>query len=350
MKMFTRYTKNKSYSNSDMIPSTTLGSTLRPNMDEVINLKSSSRRLVTNERGWRVEKPKKTSYQSSIMVSGCSWAEGVHEDWGGTYSSVIERAFKINVANIGVGSYGLIQIIKRIKNEIDFVNPKIIVISYLSGHVDRCFKYNAATGLIHRPIYKITSDNEYQLAEPVILPIQTFNYLSLLSISNKKLTIMEKSILFFSQKVMTLLSGSYVNKYITKEYISPLKNNSIVDTGIRRKTLSLFLSDLESICAEKNCTALLCGLPDVIGKEKNVKLVNNKDDNDIINLLSSKSSPSKIKYVHSSNFVKRINSHVLNEAYYGNVWALDNNHPNAKGYRIIGEVIVESIKKLKTIL
>jgi len=326
--------------NSDIVPISILGSTLRPNMNQIINLEYSSRRIITNKRGWRVSKSNKGVYQSPVMVAGCSWAEGVHENWENTYTSIIEKTFNLDVANIGVSSYSLLQIARRIKSEVDIVKPNIIVISYLSSHINRCFKYNAALGLIHRPIYRIDNNGKYKVNNPVILPVSTFNYL--FSFVNKKsLSILNKSILYFSKKIMYLLEGAYSNKYI-----DPLNGESVTNVSIRKNTLKLFFNDLEKICVKHNCKVLLCGMPGRIFNNEDVRLVYN-DDDDLINaLLSEDKYYNNFKYIESSNFLDEMNKHVKNNRYFGSVWAKDNPHPNGLGYEVIGKVISKKMKIL----
>ncbi len=350
--IFTHYTDKDKYLKGDfgpdIVPSITFGSILRPNMDKVINLDYSSRRLITNERSWRISSPDKGIYQSPIMVAGCSWAEGVHEDWKDTYTSIIEKTFKVDVGNIGVSSYSLLQIMKRIKSEVEIVKPKIIVISYLSGHIERCFKYNAVVDLIHRPIYKISQnkDKKYLVLEPITLSNNTFNYLSLLATSNQNLNLIQKSILYFSRKMMLLLNGHFLNKFITKKYIDPVKNVKVDDAKVRMNTLLLFLSDLDSVCTINNCKVILFGMPDRIGNHEHTRLVHNRDDELINDILAKKTYFNNIRYIQSSELVNKIDAQVSNNMYFGSVWARDNPHPNSAGYRIIGKAIVENMKAL----
>ncbi len=334
------------YFDSNIVPLEELGSVLRSNMDRVINFDYSSRRLITNKRGWRIASADKGVYQSSVMVAGCSWAEGVNENWENIYSSVIEKKFDINVANIGVSSYSLIQIVERIKKEIKTVKPSLIVISYLSGHINRCFKYNATSGLIHRPIYRVGKDKKYYKTNPVVMPVNTFNYIFSF-INNKHLTILQKSILFFSQKVMLLLEGVYFNKYVTNKYNSPLDGEEISDLKIRENILKLFFMNLNKICIDNNCKVLLCGMPDRKGKRDSVKLICNMDDKLITSILSKNNSYfDNFRYIESAEFMSKIDRHVKDDMYFGSVWARDNNHPNGTGYKIIGEVMSEKLKYL----
>ncbi|MGB0720666.1 MAG: SGNH/GDSL hydrolase family protein [Bdellovibrionales bacterium] len=138
------------------IPDPYLGSTLKANAQCYIERQVTHEHVYTNDRGWRVCNPKQTqnAQPCDIALIGCSWAMGEAVEYEDTFAHHIANDTGQTLANLGVGSYSLLQAYRRLEREITFVKPKIVIVSFGHWLIDRCFKTNAMGNVMMRPIFR----------------------------------------------------------------------------------------------------------------------------------------------------------------------------------------------------
>lgn len=135
------------------IPDDYTGVTLAANASTYVIRQESSEHVYTNDRGWRVERPGMKAAPAEVAVIGCSWPMGCGVEYERSFPYRLQVMTGRSVANLGVGSYSLVQAIRRLEREIAFIRPKVIMVSFSSWMVARCFKYNAFNRVLLRPIF-----------------------------------------------------------------------------------------------------------------------------------------------------------------------------------------------------
>jgi len=108
------------------------GSKLAANVSVFIQRRVTKEYVFTNNLGFRVEKNDLQQLAPvDIAFIGCSWVMGVGVEYKETFVSKVSKALNVNIANLGVGSYSIIQAVRRLEKNIEFLRPRIIYYGFL---------------------------------------------------------------------------------------------------------------------------------------------------------------------------------------------------------------------------
>ncbi len=335
------------------IPHSFLGSTLNPNVDIFEKLSVSKRRVVTNQRGWRIPPNRSSStYSSNILLMGCSWAEGVCEDWENTIAGRLEYLTGENIVNIGVASYSPLQAIRRLESEISYINPKIVLFIYPSL-TDRLVKLSAIRSIAYRPIFHIqNSDANLIIKESIPIEPDIYNaaWSSAQNIRLGKSSRYDESFLEIV-RLYTLFKNQYHRRYISR--ILGIKRSNIppiydiqkrIERDYRKSILKRCFSKLQSLAVSHNFKTVVLPCSHQIITEPQPRV---KFDFDFFKQ-SFPASFDRIFYIDFEHVQKYILSYLrennLEEwQIVNNIFAPDHNHPNAKGYQLIADIAYKYI-------
>ena len=106
--------------NAVSIPDRFLGSTLNRDLNLLQYIGRSARHLATNNRGWRERDAGRSAGEREILLAGCSWMEGMMEDFPNTIQGRLSQLLDIEIGNVGVSGYSLLQTIRRLHMEIEY--------------------------------------------------------------------------------------------------------------------------------------------------------------------------------------------------------------------------------------
>ena len=326
------------------IPDPYFGSTLAPNAHCHIQREVTSEHIYTNDLGWRENAAAQKATERDIAFIGCSWPMGVGVQSKYCFAQKTAHNLKKNVANLGVGSYSLIQAIRRLENNIDTIKPKVVILSYGHWLVNRCFKSNAMGGIIIRPIYKQNQDGFLQIVNPSNPSIRDFN---------RYVTLHRKDRLNFFETLEFKILGFRINLQIRHYGLQKLRGFRYIHGSsdarffkYRQYVLKQEAKRLVELCEQHNTKLLIFHLSPYVMKNEQDCFEIKQDD------AFWKSIKTEYPHVHYEppdtmdgliqSLVKKFGNqrNLLDE-----IHCPDNNHPNEKGHQLIADAIIKSIKK-----
>jgi hypothetical protein len=145
----------------------TLGWALRPNLRAVRTRTEPS--ITTGELGIRMNRPEIVPpAHGAIVTVGDSFTMGAEVDDTSTWPAQLEQRIGEAVVNGGTGGYGTDQIILRAEQLLNAINPKTIVVSFLSDDVMRSqlSVYNGAA----KPYFLLKDGQLLPMHQPVPPP------------------------------------------------------------------------------------------------------------------------------------------------------------------------------------
>ena len=328
------------------IPHSYLGSCLNPNLDLIEQSEVSSRRVITNDHGWRVKSSERAPEKASLVVLGCSWAEGIREDWPNTIAGRLEEQTGKTVINLGVGSYSPLQAIRRLETEANKINPAVVIFVY-PNLTERTVKPYSIHGVACRPIFRFDKKtNDIAIIEPRCLPPDLFNeYVRIQRISRSnnptQLIRSETEIIVFYTKLINGLVGRKLAEPLrTKRYLDiPINDLAVEHTrNCRRKILDYCLRELQRLAESHGFYTLLLPVTRTLVREptaetsfdlQHFESVIPKKYDRLFCCPVDRVKEQTIKYLQN---IGKSKHQVIN-----NVWAPDHSHPNGKGYHLIAD-------------
>ena len=148
------------------IPHAYVGSALRPNARTQLAWSYGTETVLTNAKGWRIGEGVDAAPAADAIAVGCSWGMGVGSNYEDTISANLGRFCDISVGNASVGSFSLLQMVRRIEMTLQDTKPRLAVLLYGHWQLDRCFKRNAYADIVERPIFMKGVDGNLLIREP----------------------------------------------------------------------------------------------------------------------------------------------------------------------------------------
>ena len=130
------------------------GARLRPSVSFWLKREFTGEHLYTNDRGERVAESGQKARPRRVLLAGDSFALGSGVDHEDSLGGILAQEHGLDLANAAVGTASLLQIVRRVEQSLPFHHPRVVVLVFNHGLVDRCFKLNAfLKGLGQRPVY-----------------------------------------------------------------------------------------------------------------------------------------------------------------------------------------------------
>lgn len=126
--------------------------------------------VYTDEFGFRTSDGTRTPLPAEVAVLGCSWTMGMGVEHQDTFSAVLERESGRQTVNLGVGAFGLTQMVRFLEKHAPLVRPRVVVLTYGHWMTTRCFKRNTLYDVLDRPMYGRRPDGGLVLVEPGYCP------------------------------------------------------------------------------------------------------------------------------------------------------------------------------------
>jgi len=338
-------------SNGDILayPDKLLGATLPANAHTTLSWGTDKSVYFTNERGWRVGAPDMSAGKVDLAIAGCSWAFGYGVDHDSSFAALVGRRLNCTIANLGINSYSIIQILRRLELEVPIAQPKLIVLAFASWQVARCFKPNAYDGMLHRPIYRIASPDGALFVREAGTPptwliqkytqfLRKFRQGKTGKLENLSMHLYKSLCQFYLglpqrafRKLLRLQTDRAIN-------LSDQKEHAVA----RKHILSEMVKQLKTMCLKHNCNALIWHLYEYPTKGNREEWQWAQHDHDVLETLCGKSKTGKsVQYVGWEHMEKLIQA----EGGHHNIHTRIHNHPNSKGHRLIAEALTTPINE-----
>ncbi|CCQ73063.1 hypothetical protein [Magnetospira sp. QH-2] len=140
------------------IPDPHLGFTIAANASARIQREVSRESVHTDSLGLRTTAPGQERATAQVAAIGCSWTEGVGCDYEESIVGQLEKLLDRPVANLGVGSYSLLQSVMRLEHLADRIAAKDVIVLYGSWLLNRSLLDRKDT-IIYRPILATVAGN-----------------------------------------------------------------------------------------------------------------------------------------------------------------------------------------------
>ncbi len=116
--------------------------------------------------GLRAAEPTTTTGQVHLAFLGCSWAAAFGLDYKKSFTYLVEQQLGQKAANLGCGSYSLLQAIRLLEMHIACLRPQIVIMLYGPWQTNRCFRGDGfERAFIRRPIYMLNKEGTPCLVE-----------------------------------------------------------------------------------------------------------------------------------------------------------------------------------------
>lgn len=119
------------------------GSRLNPSVETFIRRPVTGETYHTDDRGARVPAPGRKAGPRRFVFIGCSWVLGTGHEWETSFVGQLQKRHGLDLANLGVGSFSLLQAIRHLEKNAPYYRPRVVVLGYGHWLVNRCFKTNA---------------------------------------------------------------------------------------------------------------------------------------------------------------------------------------------------------------
>lgn len=328
------------------VPDPYLGSTLAPKSSCYIERQVTREHVYTNDRGWRVGEDGLAADACDVALIGCSWPMGVGVEHEDSFAHQIEVNTEFSVANLGVGSYSLLQATRRLEKNIALIKPKKVVLAYGHWLTNRCFKLNAMSDVVLRPIYKRTSAGEVKIQEPSNPSHEVFcKFMGLHRELNAGKTTLIKSLFFkILSKVLFLKTRRFgLNKISRLRYVEGPHEADYF--SLRQDVLKYEAEKLLALCVENNVLLCVAHMHQYTVKNSHdVRAI--QDDREFWEGFAAKHAA--VSYQPPTDMEAAIDAHMASigdsESLLEAIHCPDNNHPNAVGHGLIAGVIAKFIQ------
>lgn len=328
------------------IPDPYLGSSLEKNASCYIERAVTREHVHTNDRGWRVLETDQKAQSCDLAFIGCSWPMGVGVEAKDSFVFQAQNNTGRAAANLGIGSYSLLQAIRRLEREIELIQPKVVVLCYGHWLVNRCFKTNAMSDVIMRPVYKHTPQNTLNLVEPATASKKDIvNFVHLFRKQTESgLSVQEKLVWTFLKRKLFLVTKRFgLNKFSSLNYVQGPENPDYFD--YRQHVLEQEAEKLKTLC-EKNGAKLLVF---------HFHQYTDKDDHDVRAIEEDtafwknvEERSNDIFYVPPEIMAETLETYLdeKEETLLELIHCPDNNHPNQEGHRLIGLMMSQALERV----
>ena len=338
------------------IPDTYLGHKLSSNTKTHFFRKYSGEYYFTDQYGWRVgSNDDKTNLKNiDYFICGCSTVLGTGVEYKDTIGHLLSKKLNKTIANLGVGNYSDIQILRQIDISSKKKNPKLVIM-ILEDLIGRSFK-QLNTDIVHRPFFKKNKKTKkFELFESN--PIPFFLYKRFINLKKKSqvknlnlINKLEASLLFLCFQFLNNRVKNFLLRLIglnNYEYVSSK------DKDARLFILKLISKKINQLVEKYNYNFFIFPVYPYMFEKKRIKLFY-KEVELLSKLISKESNSDKIFFNKSKdlekahgNFFKK-NNIKMGEFIDTLLWS-DNNHPTPKGTKIYADCIYKSLIKFKLI-
>ena len=335
------------------IPHKYLGHTLSKNSRSFFSRKYSKEEYFTNNEGWRVGSKNQKAKEVDILFAGDSNALGTGVEYKNTIGYFLSKILKKKIANIGIGSYSDIQILRKINLNAQIAKPKVVIYLY-TNTIARCFKQNGLLDIVHRPILKKNKKNKnIELVEPNQIPFFIYKRFAKLELKkrNNKFNIFNKIEREFLWTLCQIINRRLKN--FVKRILNISKNEYIDsnDRFARLHAIKLISKEINRLVYKFNFKVLFFPIYPYLKKRKEI----NKHYNEMkvfVEILKKSKNNKNIFFEVSKNlenlnksfFKKRKKKNFLGVLHW-----IDNNHPTPLGTKLIAKSIASSLTKYRLI-
>ncbi len=151
-------------------PDSRTGVCYQPNVKTTFGRGDLGMNFYTDSFGFRTSEGKETPLPVEVLVLGCSWTMGMGVEYQDTFTAVLERLSGRRTANLGVGAFGLTQMVRFLEKHAALIRPRWVVLTYGHWMTTRCFKRNTLYDVLDRPMYGRLPDGDLVLVEPGYCP------------------------------------------------------------------------------------------------------------------------------------------------------------------------------------
>lgn len=277
------------------------------------------------------------------MLAGCSWAEGEVEEVENTIAGTLSRRLGTAVANVGVGSYSLLQTVRRVAAEAEAAQPRLLVIPYGSWLVDRCIKLNALADLVYRPVFRRrASDGQLVVVEPAQLEPAVFA--EACDLLQRRRPTQRQHVELDLIKFYLRVRNGFASNWLYR--LAGRRRYDIPDLrrmNERRAVLEHCLAALGETASRLKFKVLIVQMWRFDANQE-------RERQDAVLLADLTASMTDFIHVDYRAVAERWRQHLAElgktEAEFRlPLWAADHNHPNGTGYTLVGDVISDEIKK-----
>jgi len=330
------------------IPQAYVGGSLAAKATTIIRRKESGEVVYTNSRGWRTgEATEKHIGRSDILVTGCSFPMGTGVPYGVSQIGLLEEALGVNIANVLVGGYSILQSARRAEKELPASNAKIAVLPLLSGIVNRCLKENHVQNVIFRPVYKKFSNGNLNIIEPIVIPLSI--YLNYALWRRKGSWAPNLFGMDPFQLTVKLLNKNKLRNLAARASGTASKYMSSFDLEARRRGIEDSVEIFVKACEKNGARGLICHLFDFAHyyQDQSTKKIQDFDRK----LLEELEKKYSVLQYESWDLNEKILTDYLSKRdatildYKDHIFYSDNNHPNVPGQKLIFEYLKQSVEK-----
>jgi len=308
------------------------------------------RAVITDDKG-RLTSRDHSNKKADYLLAGGSWAEGYFQDWNCTVAGNLDK--KINggrIVSVGVNGYNLIQIVRRIQQELEFNKVKNIIILYDNIHVDLSAR-RLCSKILSRPVI-IDSLFGYKHIEPRNLKKSIIGlYYDHKYQYDKTYDQNYKYLMNTVEFLSKIINGSAWYKckafFLGKKYRKSMLGESGEDLNYRQYVLDFCMRQLEKTIAKHKCRVYMFANPLIDGRSniESAKFDEGYFNNNHYSRIEYYSNVDCgmttvwKDYLQSVGLEYKDSSRVL----------LDNNggHPNKLGYKLMSEHIKSTLLSLK---
>ncbi|MGE4470663.1 MAG: hypothetical protein AB7D47_11070 [Desulfovibrio sp.] len=240
------------------------GSKLKPNISFEQQLEQTAMRLFTNDQGERVAKPGMKAEQKPYVLLGDSFAMGSGADYDVSFGGQLATRYGIPIANLGVGTYSLLQVVRHFEVMVPLYKPKVAVFVYNHGMVNRCFKTNAfMKGLGRRPVFVRRRKDQKIILHENRLPlppwvIERIHRLRGILIGNPNF---DFSYIANYAQLALLMKGIKKVRSLLHKLCDPrfkyIDDHEHYDNSLREYVLRTCLNQLADVAEKNGCTVLV---------------------------------------------------------------------------------------------
>jgi hypothetical protein len=327
-----------------------IGYRLKKDLNLTQSYNGMQRLVVTDNKG-RLVGQNHSSEKVELLLAGGSWAEGYFQDWDHTIAGNLDKKINgRNVASIGVNGYNLIQIVRRIQQELEFNKVKNIIILYDNIHIDLSAR-RLCNKILSRPVI-IDSLFGYKHIEPKNLKKSIIRlYYNHKCQYDKTSDQSYKYLMNTVELLSKIINGSIWYKFkaffLGKKYTKSMLGESGENLDYRKYVLDFCMEQLESAAVNHECKIHMFANPLIYGKSN---IGSAKFDEKYFN----DNHYSRVKYYsnvnHGMTVLWRDYLKSIGFKYNNSFRALldsDGRHPNKLGYKLMSEYIKSTLLSLK---
>jgi hypothetical protein len=332
-----------------------LGSTHVPGACVRVDRSLSGEDCFTNDRGWRAGDRGRRAPPVRVAVAGCSWTFGVGVPYDQCITAIIEQALGEPVANWGYSSYSLLQVTRMLERNLPGSGASFVVVLYGHWLVTRCFRKYSHGHLLQRPVFCWNpSFNRLEILEPATVPDTIlWPYVRLKSrVAGGSAGLSGRWMLAACDAL--LAAHAFVKRRWNR--LSPLQRRKVrpKDTArygvARREVIRWCLDRLRRLADEHRCRVLIHHLFEYPLFERMPYWDHAMNDRRTFESETGNDGTRRAGVVYEGwdrmqRRVDRERKLLDQTASHDPLYSQDTNHPNAAGYRLIAEVLMEALTR-----